>query len=371
MNCGQALQLVQAFGDGELDAEGQSLVREHLRTCAACRATYDERRRLVQNLAAALVSEASAPADLTRSVSQRIAARPMHGLRSLVSVLGKGRSLDPTESRVYGYVHGCPENPSERSSLRDSAISRPTYCAKLNRPYTLHPTHWGRPMRVAFSVAGVIGVVLALTWMLFGRELALAKAIDEAMRQVKSAHFTAVEGERRIEVWATPEAERVASDEGWMIAKDGKAYLFDSHRKRVTITKGPLAQLQLLRGLNVLLLSARVRGQVRGEPTVAKKTVTLPDGRKAIRITASGKAKVLGVTGDFTGTMLVDPATNLIMSGEVTERTPQLEMGEEAVRPSSSAHTTHVKVDSISYNVPVPSGIFDTTTPRGWKVTRR
>jgi glucan phosphoethanolaminetransferase (alkaline phosphatase superfamily) len=38
----------------------------------------------------------------------------------------------PTESRVYGYVHGCPENPSERSSLRDSAISRPTYCAKLN-----------------------------------------------------------------------------------------------------------------------------------------------------------------------------------------------------------------------------------------------
>jgi len=334
MNCGQALQLVQAFGDGELDAEGQSLVREHLRTCAACRATYDERRRLVQNLAAALVSEASAPADLTRSVSQRIAARPMHGLRSLVSVLGKGRSLDP-------------------------------------RPYTLHPTHWGRPMRVAFSVAGVIGVVLALTWMLFGRELALAKAIDEAMRQVKSAHFTAVEGERRIEVWATPEAERVASDEGWMIAKDGKAYLFDSHRKRVTITKGPLAQLQLLRGLNVLLLSARVRGQVRGEPTVAKQTVTLPDGRKAIRITASGKAKVLGVTGDFTGTMLVDPATNLIMSGEVTERTPQLEMGEEAVRPSSSAHTTHVKVDSISYNVPVPSGIFDTTTPRGWKVTRR
>jgi NADPH2:quinone reductase len=52
-----------------------------------------------------------------------------------VAVVGsRGRvEIDPTESRVYGYVHGCPENPSERSSLRDSAVSRPTYCAKLNR----------------------------------------------------------------------------------------------------------------------------------------------------------------------------------------------------------------------------------------------
>ena len=320
MNCGQVLQLVQAFGDGELDAEGQSLVRDHLRACPRCRQAYDQRRELVQGLAEALASEASAPRDLRRSVWRQLESQP---------------------------------TSAHRTVQRMRALAG------------------RRPAKVAVSVAGVIGVALALTWMLFGRELALAKAIDDAMRQVKSAHFTAVEGERRIEVWATPDAERVASDEGWMIAKDGKAYLFDSHAKRVTITKGPLAQLQLLRGLNVLLLSARVRGQVRGEPTVAKQTVTLPDGRKAIRITASGKAKVLGVTGDFTGTMLVDPATNLIMSGEVTERTPQLEMGEEAVRPSSSAHTTHVKVDSISYNVPVPSGIFDTTTPRGWKVTRK
>ena len=46
-----------------------------------------------------------------------------------VAVVGsRGRvEIDPTESRVYGYVHGCPENPSERSSLRDTAVSRRTY----------------------------------------------------------------------------------------------------------------------------------------------------------------------------------------------------------------------------------------------------
>lgn len=38
-----------------------------------------------------------------------------------------------TESRVSGYVHVCAEAPSERSSLRDSAISRPTYHAKLHK----------------------------------------------------------------------------------------------------------------------------------------------------------------------------------------------------------------------------------------------
>ncbi|MFB3879767.1 MAG: anti-sigma factor [Armatimonadota bacterium] len=316
MNCSQASQLIQAFGDGELDGEAQSLLRDHLRTCQRCRHAYDQRRHLVQQLAEALALEASAPRGLRQSVWRRIESRPTSAQRTV---------------RRMRFLAG------------------------------------RRPARIAFSVAGIIGIVFALTWMLFGRDLALAKAIDEAMRQVKSAHFTAVEGERTIEVWATPEAERVSSDEGWMIAKDGKAYLFDARRKRVTITKGPLAQLQLLRGLNVLLLSARVRGQVAGEPTVAKETVTLPDGRRAIKITASGKARVLGATREFSGTMLVDPATNLIMAGEVTERTPRSAAGERVSRRSEAAtETTHVSVDRVSYNVPVPAGIFDTTTPKGW-----
>jgi hypothetical protein len=320
MTCEQALELVQAFGDGELQGDGQALVRDHLRACAACRRVYDARRSLVQGLAAALASEAAAPPHFSQSVWQRIAARPTCAQRTV----GRMRALAGR-----------------------------------------------RPLRVAVSLAGVAAVVLALTWMLFGRELALAKAIDQAMRQVKSAHFTAVEGERKIEVWATPEAERVASDDGWMIAKGGKAYLFDPRARRVTITKGPLAQLQLLRGLNVLLLSARVRGQVMGEPIVAKETVTLPDGRRAIRITASGKAKVLGETCHFRGAMLVDPATNLIMSGEVTETMPDITMGEEVRQRSRVARTTYVKVDAIRYDVQVPKGIFDTTVPRGWTGVRQ
>jgi hypothetical protein len=319
MTCGQALELIQVFGDGELTGGSQALVRDHLRACAACRRAYDERRSLVQGVHAALASEASAPPHFSQSVWQRIVAQPTSAPRTVTRV----RALAGR-----------------------------------------------RPVRVAVSLAGVVGVVLALTWMLFGRELALAKAIDQAMRQVKSAHFTAVEGERKIEVWATPEAERVASDDGWMIAKGGKAYLFDPRARRVTITKGPLAQLQLLRGLNVLMLSARVRGQVMGEPTVAKETVTLPDGRKAIRITASGKAKVLGETCHFRGAMLVDPATNLIMSGEVTETMPEITMGEEVRQSSRVARTTHVKVDAIKYDVQVPNGIFDTTVPRGWTAVR-
>jgi hypothetical protein len=320
MTCAQALELVQAFGDGELRGDRQALVRDHLRACAACRRFYDARRSLVQGLVAALASEASAPPRFSQSVWQRIAAHPTSAQRTVARV----RALAGR-----------------------------------------------RPLRVAVSLAGVAAVVLALTWMLFGRELALAKAIDQAMRQVKSAHFTAVEGERKIEVWATPEAERVASDDGWMIAKGGKAYLFDPRARRVTITKGPLAQLQLLRGLNVLLLSARVRGQVMGEPIVAKETVTLPDGRRAIRITASGKAKVLGETCHFRGAMLVDPATNLIMSGEVTETMPDITMGEEVRQRSRVARTTHVKVDAIRYDVQVPKGIFDTTVPRGWTGVRQ
>jgi hypothetical protein len=327
MTCGQALELIQVFGDGELTGGSQALVRDHLRACAACRRAYDERRSLVQGLAAALASEASAPPHFSQSVWQRIAARP---------------------TRSTGSGHAS----AQRTVGRMRALAG------------------RRPVRVAVSLAGVVGLMLALMWMLFGRELALAKAIDQAMRQVKSAHFTAVEGERKIEVWATPEAERVASDDGWMIAKGGKAYLFDPRARRVTVTKGPLAQLQLLRGLNVLMLSARVRGQVMGEPSVGKKTVTLPDGRKAIRITASGKAKVLGETCQFRGTMLVDPATNLIMSGEVTETMPEITMGEEVRQSSRVARTTHVKVDAIRYDVQVPKGIFDTTVPRGWTAVR-
>jgi hypothetical protein len=296
------MELMQAFGDGELEGEERVSVRDHLRTCDSCRRSYDQRRRLVQALAAALSAEATAPAGLAGSVRRRLVG-------------------------------------------------------------------W-KPAKITFSVAGTLGLVVALTWMLLGRDLVLAKAIDQAMRQVKSAHFTAVEGGRKITVWATPEAERIESSEGWVIATGGRAYLFDPDRRRVTITKGPLAQLQLLRSLNVLMLSARLRGQVMGEPRMAKETVRLPDGRKAIRITATGRARVLGITGDFRGTMLVDASTNLIMGGEITETRPDLRVGEEGRRRGVS-HVTHVKVGPVEYNARVPAGIFDTRVPPGWSEVRK
>lgn len=318
MTCGQALDLIQAFGDGELTGETQRLVHDHLRTCASCRRAYDERRQLVQSLAMALTGETAAPPGLAQSVWEKLSEGTVTGLRPI---------------------------QRERVATRR------------------------RPLRIAVSLAGVAGVLLVATWMLFGRDLALARAIDQAMREVTSAHFTAVESGRKIEVWATPEAERVASTEGWMVTKGGSAYLFDPLGKRVTITQGPLAQLQLLRGLNVLMLSARVRGRIVGEPSLTKERVTLEDGRTVIRITASGTARIMGETSTFRGTMLVDPATNLILGGEITdtmEGTPIRGVG----RRESGPITTTVKVETVAYGVEVPDGTFDTSIPSGWTVVR-
>ena len=222
-----------------------------------------------------------------------------------------------------------------------------------------------RSFKVALS-AGLVAALLVAGWFVFGQDIALAKAIDNALRQVKSAHFVALEGGREIEVWASQDAERVTTDVGWMVAKKGVAYLFDARRKRVTLTKGHIAHLEMLRGLNVLMLSQRLRGQVLGKPTVVKETVTLADGRKVMRISAVAKARNQGVVCDYAGEMLVDPATNLILSGEASQTVPGTPEAGKLVR-QGRLRSLRIYVDRIEYNTPAPRGIFDTAVPRGWE----
>jgi len=314
MICREALSLVQAYGDGELGGEMRSQVQGHLRSCERCRREYDQRRQLVNALATALPRAAGAPAGLAEAVRRRIAHQ-----------LAAGGGRVQTVRRVM----------TRRSS------------------------------KIAFSAAGLMAAVLTVLWMTFGQELAFAKAIDDALRHVKSAHFIAMEGDREVEVWATQEAERVSMEEGWMVAKDGRAYLFHPRKKHVTITEGAVAHLELLRGLNVLMLSERLRGQALGKPRVTKETVALPNGGEAIRISASAAARHNGVVCDFSGVMLVDPATNLILSGEAWETVPPAparERLERAARPASR----HVRVDRIEYNVELPEEAFSIAVPRGW-----
>jgi hypothetical protein len=312
VTCGQARALLQAFVDEELGAAAAAEVAAHLRGCATCRAAHDERRSFVAKLAAALPGEGGAPAGLARAVAERVA-----------------------------------QEPASRSPLR--------------RLFAM------RSFRIAFSAATLLVAGAVALWLFAGQDLAFARAIDKAIQSIQSAHFVAVEGGRTVEVWATPDAERVQSEEGWMVATDGRAYLFEKSRKRVVVTDGAMAHLKLLRGLNVLLLSERLRGRALGKPTVEKQTVTLDDGRKAIRITASGKAKHEGVVCTFRGTMVVDAATNLILSGEATETVPNTPQAQRLVR-QGKLRSLRVEVDSVEYNTPIPAGTFDTTTPKGWTV---
>jgi len=318
MTCQQALGMMQAFGDGELGAESRRVFVGHLKGCPRCRGEYDERRRLVGNLAAALQAEAVAPAGMAEAIARRLSKEretwhaPMAGARK---VMGR------------------------------------------------------RPFRLALS-AGLVAVLVAAGWFVFGQDLALAKAIDHALRQVKSAHFVALEGGREIEVWATPDAERVTTDDGWMVAKHGVAYVFDARRKRVSLTRDSIAHLHMLRGLNVLMLSERLRGRVLGKPTVVKETITLADGRKAIRISAVAKARNQGVVCDYAGEMLVDPVTNLILSGEASQTVPGTPEGGKLMR-QGRLRSMRIYVDQIEYNAPVPKGVFDTTVPRGWRADFR
>jgi hypothetical protein len=316
MNCQQARPWLQAFGDGELEGQTRRQVGDHLRHCPACRSEYEARRRLVTEVQTALAEEARAPDYLAAAVSRQIAREP---------------------SPRRGFLPGVRRVVAMRS------------------------------FRIACSAAGVMAALLVGVWIFAGQDLAFAKAIDSALRGIKSAHFTAVEGGRTVEVWATPTAERVSSEEGWMVAKEGKAYLFDTRAKRVRVTKGGAAHLDVLRGLNVLLLSERLRGRALGEPTVRKETVTLPDGRQAIRISGTAKAKRLGVVLDYEGTMLVDPATNLIMSGEARQLVPDTPEAQRLKR-EGKLWPVHVKVDTVEYNRGVPAGMFDTATPAGWRV---
>jgi hypothetical protein len=317
MTCQQALGMMQAFGDGELEADGRRLFVAHLRECPRCRREYDECRQLVNELATALQAEAAAPAGMAESVQRRLAA----------------------EQRLPGSVAGAKRVMGTRS------------------------------FKVALS-AGLVVALVVTGWFVFGQDLALAKAIDNALRQVKSAHFVAMEGGREIEVWATQDAERVTTDDGWMVAKKGVAYLYDARRKRVSLTHGQIAHLQMLRGLNVLLLSERLRGRVLGKPTVVKETITLADGRKAIRISAVAKARNEGVVCDYAGEMLVDPATNHILSGEASQTVPGTPEAGKLMR-QGRLRSMRIYVDRIEYNVPVPKGVFDTTVPPGWRANFR
>lgn len=319
MTCKQAMALMQAFSDGEVDAYTRRRMLAHLSRCDTCRRQYQDRRRLTGGIVAALSAEAGAPPTLTAAVSSAVAARPL---------------------------------------LRRTLLHR------TRRLITM------RSSKIAFSAAGLIVVALVAGWIMFGQDIALARAIDGAMRGVTSAHFTAYEGNREIEVWATHDAERVNSPDGWMIATGGRAYLFDLGAKRVTVSDGAIAHLQMLRGLNVLLLSERLRGRALGKPTVEKETITLPSGQKAIRISARAKARHYGVVCRFEGTMLVNPATNLIMSGEASETVPDTKAAQRLVH-RGKLRSTHVRVDWIDYNAQVPSGLFDTTIPPGWEVVHK
>ena len=316
MTCQQVMSLTQAFGDGELDAESRRRFVEHVRSCGACRLAYDGRRQLVGNLAAALSSEAVAPARLAETVSARL-AREETAARNPLPAMGR-----------------------------------------LVRT---------RSFRIAFSAAGALAIIFAICWFLFGQDLALAKAIDNALLHVKSAHFVALEGGRQIEVWATQDAERVSSGDGWMVAKDGLAYLFDAKKRRVSIRRGEIAHLDMLRGLNVFLLSERLRGRVLGKPLVVKEYLRLPDGKTALRISASGKLRHYGVTCDFDGSVLVDPDTHLILSGEASETIPDTPQAKALVR-QGKLRGMRIHVDHVDYNVPVPKGTLDVSIPKGWKL---
>jgi hypothetical protein len=317
MTCKQALALMQAFGDGELDAVSRRRVLGHVAVCDACRREYQERRRLVRDVAAAIRADGNAPGSIAAAVSNSIAARPL-----------RSRTMLSRARRIIAM----------------------------------------RSFKIAFSAAALVVAAFIAGWSLVGPDIALAKAIDDALRGVKAAHFTAVEGNREVEVWATQDAERVSTSEGWMIATGGRAYLFDPRAKRVTISKGAIAHLQMVRGLNVLLLSQRLRGKALGKPTVTKKTVTLPSGEKMMRISGTARARHWGVVCTFKGTMLVNPATNLIMRGEAQEIIPNTRAAQRLVR-QGKLRTMHVRVNTIDYNPILSKGLFDTSTPPGWKVS--
>ena len=317
MTCKQTRELMQPFGDGELDAVSRRRILGHLAVCDDCRQDYQERRRLVNDVAAAMRAETRAPGDVAPAVSRAIAARPL-----------RSRTILSRARRVIAM----------------------------------------RSFKIAFSGAALVAAALTAGWLLVGPDIALAKAIDDALRGVKAAHFTALEGNREVEVWATQNAERASTREGWMIATGGRAYVFDPKAKRVTISKGAIAHLQMVRGLNVLLLSERLRGKALGTPRVTKETVALPNGEKAMRISGMAKARHWGVVCTFKGTMLVDPATNLIVRGEAWEIVPNTRMAKRLVR-QGKLRTMHVRVDSIDYNPVISKGLFDTSIPPGWKVS--
>jgi hypothetical protein len=101
---------------------------------------------------------------------------------------------------------------------------------------------------------------------------------------------------------------------------------------------------------------------------VTKKTVTLPSGEKMIRISGTARARHWGVVCTFKGTMLVNPATNLIMRGEAQEIIPNTRAAQRLVR-QGKLRTMHVRVNTIDYNPILSKGLFDTSTPPGWKVS--
>ncbi len=315
MRCEQARPLLQAFGDGEVEEGVRRQVWEHVQHCPQCRREFESRRELVGQLQVALRSQDRAPARVAAAISQRLAsqASPPRGFLS--------------EARRIGRM---------------------------------------RVTRIAFSAAGVVAALLVGVWFFAGQDLAFARAIDKALRGIRSAHFTAVEGDRTVEVWATPTEERVSTKEGWLVAKDGRAYLFNPHRKQVAVSKGAAAHLRLLRSMNVLLLSERLRGRALGHPKVTKETVTLPNGSKAIRIAGAAQAKRHGVVLNYEGSMLVDPGTNLILRGEARQLIPNTPEAKQ-LEKKGLLRPMQVKVEKVEYNQPVPAGTFDTAVPPGWR----
>ena len=330
MNCQETLLLLQAYLDGELEGEDRRAVASHLQACSACRRECAAQHEVLGGLTQALAEETQAPAGLRAAVLQQVAAEPY---------------------------------PDHRTAVVAGSVP----CAASSRVRRLFAM---RSFRIAFSAAGVLAVLATTVWFLFGQDLAFAKAIDSALQGIKSAHFTAVEGDRTVEVWATPDAERVSTTEGWMVSRGGRAYLFDRRHQRLRVTQGAAAHLKLLRSLNVLLLSERLRGHALGSPRVTKEKVTLPDGRPAIRVTGEAQARRSGVVCDYSGTMLIDLATNLILSGEATQRLPDTAQAKRLER-EGRLRPMHLRVESIEYNQPVPKGSFDTNTPKGWTVSGR
>jgi len=77
MNCNHALDLMQRYLDGELQPHDQQMLLVHMRACDSCRLAHDQRQQLLNTAAAALQSQARAPADLAAAVSARIAGEPV------------------------------------------------------------------------------------------------------------------------------------------------------------------------------------------------------------------------------------------------------------------------------------------------------